>query len=99
MIEELEQIKAAWSKDEAGGRDEALARELADEYVKENPVLFSSISQKSLEELCADVEAFRNANMEEEVWKIETWLLHRFEPQNIGGIYQPQVRVASEEVL
>lgn len=98
MIEELEQIRAAWSKDEAGGRDEALARELADEYVRENPAVFSSISQKSLEELCSDVEAFRNANMEEEVWKIEAWLLHRFEPQNIGGVYQPKVRVV-EEVL
>ena len=99
MIEELEAIKAAWSKDESGGRDEALARELADEFVGENPGLFSSISQKSLEELCDDVEAFRNANMEEEVWKIETWLLHRFESQNIGGTYQPQVRVTSEETV
>lgn len=98
MREELEQLKTAWSKDEVGGRDEELVRELADDFVNLNPGLYTEISTKSLEQLCNDIEIFRQAGMEEEVWKIEAWLLHRFEPQNIGGLYQPQVRIAGEGV-
>lgn len=96
MREELEQIKEAW--DNANGtRDEPLARELSDEFVKENPTLFDEIRTKPMEVLCDDITVFRNAGMEEQVWMIEAWLLHRYEPQQIGGNYQPQVRISGTE--
>lgn len=96
MRQALEDIKTAWSISEGGGRDEELARELADALVASDPSLFADVQSKSLDELCESIDTLRNAGFEEEVWKIETWLLHRFEPQNIGGVYQPQVRISGE---
>jgi hypothetical protein len=96
MQAELEAIKDAWDNSD-GNRDEALARSLSDAFVENNPHLFDSISAKSLEQLCSDIDAFRAADMETEVWLIEAWCLHRYEPQIIGGTYQPKVRVPGNE--
>jgi hypothetical protein len=49
----------------------------------------------SLEECVNAVSVFRQAGMAEEQWRVETWLLHRFEPQNIGGPVKAKVRVVS----
>lgn len=92
MQTELEAIKNAWDNTD-GNRDEQLARDLSDALVASNPELFNDIQHKSLEQLATDIDIFRAAEMEDQVWLIEAWCLHRFEPQNIGGTYQPQVRV------
>jgi hypothetical protein len=31
--------------------------------------------------------------MDDDLLRVETWLLHRFSPQSIGGVAQPQVRI------
>jgi len=93
MKAELQDIKDAWDKDKEGGRDEALARSLSDSYVLANPGEFTGYEGKDIEELAGAIDVFREAGMDEEVQRIETWLLHRFMPQNIGGVYQPQLRL------
>lgn len=92
MIQQLEDIKAAWSSAEGGGRDEVLARELCDQLVASNPELFEEIQDKSLPELVEAIDVFHAAGMEEQVWRIEAWLLHRFEPQQIGITPSPVIR-------
>lgn len=93
MNSELEAIKDSWSKETGGGRDEDGTRAACDAYVAANPDQFTSLETMSLEECVNAVSVFRAAGMDEEQWRVEVWLLHRFEPQNIGGIAQPTVRI------
>jgi hypothetical protein len=90
---ELDAIRDAWDKSTGDGRDEDAARNLADQYVAANPGEFAELAKLSLEECVQAVEVFRNANMADSQWRVETWLLHKFEPQNIGGAAAPTVRI------
>ena len=90
MKAELQAIKDVW---DAEPRDAALAHSMSDDYVAANPSEFTGFETKSIEQLCGAIDTFRAAGMDEEVQRMEVWLLHRFEPQNIGGVYQPQIRV------
>ena len=94
MQDELEEIKEVVDKTSGDGRDEELARSLADTVVRDNPSQFNELENKTVEELCAAIDVFRAAGDEAQVWRIEAWLLHRFEPQNIGGSAQPAIRNA-----
>lgn len=106
MNAELEAIKDAWDKNTGNGRDEN-ARAMADAYVAAHPELFATLANMTLEECVQSLSAFRQAAMnpaemlalkqlgidpEESQWNVEAWLLHRFEPQNIGGPAQVRVR-------
>lgn len=93
MDSDLEQIRDAWDKSTGDGRDEARARELADAYVEAHPDEFASLKELSLEECVKAVDVFRAAGMETDVWRIETWLWHRYEPQVIGGQADAKVRI------
>lgn len=93
MNAELEAIKDAWAKDTGDGRDDVGARALCDAYVAAHPEQFTSLEVMSLEQCVNAVEVFRDAGMEEEQWKVEAWLLHHYEPQNIGGPITAQVRI------
>lgn len=93
MNKELEAIKKAWDKNTGNGREEEKTRELADAYVEAHPEQFESMKDMTLEECVQAVSVFRAAGMEEEQWKVEVWLLHHFEPQNIGGPIQAKVRL------
>ena len=90
MNAELQAIKDAW--DEVP-RDYEGARSLADDYVAAHPEEFSGYISLDVPALAAAVDTFRETGMAEEVQRIETWLLHKYEPQQVGGVYQPQVRV------
>lgn len=93
MNAELEAIKDAWAKDTGGGRDEEGTRALCDAYVQAHPEQFAALEAMTLEQCVKAVEVFRDAGMEEEQWKVETWLLHHYEPQSIGGPIQAVVRI------
>jgi hypothetical protein len=95
MQDELLAIKEAWDKDLDGGRDEVRARELADAFVANNPDLYVGFENFAIEDLVTAVDRYREAGPvgENDQWKIEAWLLHHFEPQKIGGIAEPQVRI------
>lgn len=92
MNAELEAIRDAWDKNTGDGRDES-ARELADEYVVAHEDQFASLKNMTLDQCVQAVDVFRQAGMEEEQWRVETWLLHRYEPQNIGGVADAKVRL------
>lgn len=99
MHEKLEAIRNAWDKEVGDGRDEELARRLADEFVAENPDLYTDYKGRVLEDvegvtgLVSAVDVLRQAGMLEEQWRVEAWLLHRFNPQDIGGSVSATVRI------
>lgn len=93
MNAELEAIKDAWSKETGNGRDEDGTRSMCDAYVSAHPEQFTSLKDMTLEQCVNAVSVFRNAGMEEEQWKVEVWLLHHFEPQQIGGPIRTVVRI------
>ena len=91
MNAELQAIKDCWDTEP---RDAATCRSMADDYVAAHAAEFIGFDAKTIEQLCGAIDTFQEAGMDEEVQRIEVWLLHRFEPQNIGGTYQPQIRIA-----
>lgn len=93
ISEELAAIKDAVDKSTGDGRDHGGAVALADAYVAAHPELFTQLADMSIEDCVGAVGVFRAAGMEEDQWRVETWLLSRFEPQNIGGEYQAQTRI------
>lgn len=93
MNAELEAIKAAWDK--ATGRNDAETRALCDAYVEAHPDEFVDLLDKPLPTVVEALSLFREAGMETEMWRCEVWQLHHWEPQNIGGTYEAQVRLPS----
>lgn len=93
MKAEFEAIKDAMDKKTGNGRDRQAAVALADAYVAANPNEFTGYEDKSISQLVQSLDVFRAADFEDDMWRVKTWLLHRFEPQNIGGEARPQVRV------
>ena len=90
MKAELQAIKDKWAE---VPRDADLARSMSDAYVAAHPEEFTGFEPMDIGQLCGAIDTFREAGMTEDVQRIEVWLLHRFESQNIGGTYQPQIRV------
>lgn len=108
MNAELEAIKDAWAKDTGNGREEDGTRALCDAYVAAHPEQFTELANMTLEQCVQSVSLFRQASFdptqtmafkqmgvdpEESQWKVEVWLLHNFEPQNIGGPLQARIRL------
>lgn len=87
---ELDAIKTAV---ESGSFDDA--RELSDAYVAAYQNSFADLVDKDIHTLVQAVDVFRAAGLEEQQWRVEAFLLHRFEPQNIGGTNQARVRIPS----
>ncbi|WP_458317097.1 hypothetical protein [Mycolicibacterium brisbanense] len=97
MDPELEAIRDAMDKTTGDGRDTSQARALADAYVAAHPETFVFLQSMAIEQLVATVEVFRNQGDEQSQWLVETWLLHHFEPQTIGGPVVARVRVPGSE--
>jgi hypothetical protein len=93
MNSELEAIKDSWDKETGDGRDEDGTRAACDAYVAAHPDQFTSLETMSLDACVQALSVFRQAGMEEEQWKVEVWLLHHFEPQQIGGPMEARVRL------
>lgn len=89
MNEQLEDIKAAW---DAEDRDAELVRGMSDAYVEAHPEEFSSYDGLDEKQLVKALEVFRDAGLEEDAFKVQVWLWHYFEPQEIGGTYRAKVR-------
>lgn len=94
MNAQLQAIKDAVDAEVGDGSDFDGARRLSDQYVAEHPDEFTSeITEKTLPELVQAVDVLRSAGLEESQWRVEAWLLHHFEPQNIGGPSAPAIRI------
>lgn len=78
----LQDIETAWAE---GAGEIGQVRALADAYVAEHPDEFKELSSLSIEQLVQAVDVFRAAGLTESLWRVETWLFHHFEAQNIGG--------------
>lgn len=79
MNNKLQAIRAAWAQP----RDEELARELANEYVAAHPAEFARFEQMTRTDCVQSADAARASGTEEDVWRVETWVLHRYPPQHI----------------
>ena len=90
MNKELEAIREAMDKTSGRDRDKAVA--LADKYVAAHPEEFAELQDMPLEACVQAVEVFRAAGMTESEQRVETFLLHKYEPQQVGGLAKPQVR-------
>ena len=87
---------ATWEKNGIEGLEKKLADEqlaLCEAYVTAHPEEFTEIQNMSLEECVTALEVFRKAGMEDSEWRVEAWLRHHFEPQNIGGEARARVRL------
>jgi hypothetical protein len=78
----LQDIEDAW---DAGEGEMEKVRALADAYVSDHPDEFKELSAMSVEQLVQAVDVFRQAGLKESLLRVEAWLWHHFEPQNIGG--------------
>ena len=98
MNSDLENIKDQWESALAAedSVQQDVVRGLADAFVTAHPEIYTSdITGMTLDQLVNAVDVFRAAEMEDQQWQIEVWLIHHFEPQNIGGIAQPTVRAGN----
>lgn len=89
---DLDAIIEAMDKERPGGRDHALAVSLADAYVAAHPDTFTFLGGMAVEACVGLVDVFREAGDLRSLFLVETWLLHHFEPQTIGGTYAAEVR-------
>lgn len=95
---ELNAIKLAWDKNTGSGREEEQTRELARAYVTAHPERFHDVAPMTLEEAVQAVETFRTAGFENQQWLVETWLLAKVPPQEIGGSIALPVDVPLKEL-
>lgn len=93
MNAELEAIRDAMDKSTGEGRDREFAVQLAEAYVRSHSDQFDGLRDRSIEDCVRAVDVFRAAGLDDEQWKVEAWLLAKFEPQQIGGTYHPVVRI------
>jgi len=90
----LQAMYNAWDKEIGQGREEVETRKLADKFVAEHPEFYNEAFRvKSEPELVRSLDVLRQAEMHEEVARIQAWLWHHFEPQQIGGEVQSVIRV------
>jgi hypothetical protein len=92
MNSELEAIRDAADKTTGDGRDLDEAVRLADAYVDAHPGEFDDYRGKDMDAAVRAVEAFRNAGMDEQEWRAQTWIFHAWEFQEIGGAVAPARR-------
>lgn len=95
MNPELEAIRDAMDKET--GRDTERAVALSDAYVAAHPDQFASLTGLDMEQCVAAIDVFRAAGMDEDLWRVQAWILHRFEFQTIGGPVTARVRVPGSE--
>ncbi len=97
MNPDLEAIRDAMDPDRGGGQDASTARLLADAYVSAHPDEFGMLATMPIESCVAAVDLFRGTGDLGSQWRAETWLLHHWEPQNIGGNFEPVLRTPGQE--
>lgn len=96
MNKELEAIKDAWSKDTGDGRDRDATVALCDAYVAANPDLYAGLDKFDLPTLVTLLSNRRDAGDDEGAWNVEAYLIHAYEPQQIGGEYKAQTRIPGQ---
>jgi len=80
------------SESEARAKGDDKVRKQADTVVKNNTDLFKGLEGIPRDVIVKMVDDAREKGNEEEVQRLETWCLHRFEPQKIGVQFDVEVR-------
>lgn len=93
MKSEFAAIKDLWDTETGEGRDEEMVRQLSDEYVAAHPEEFTSFDGLDEKALVKALEVFREAGLEDDEFRVQVWIWHYFEPQEIGGTYRAKVRI------
>lgn len=100
----LEEIFDAWENRPAAGPassdpdGKTLAEEdknvyqMADEYVDAHSDDFVGWDNLPLKVLVKMVDEFRDSGDDENLRKVQVWLWHKFDPQEIGGEYHATIR-------
>ena len=89
MKAEFTAIKELWDAEE---RDFDAVRVLCDEYVDAHPDEFASFEGLDERACVKALEVFRAAGLEDDEFRVQVWIWHHFEPQEIGGTYRAKVR-------
>lgn len=105
MADDLKAIREAWEKRDARGvrsssgkaslEDDQTVYAKADAYVKAHAKDFAGWENLSLDALVKTLETHRENGQTDEEDKVQVWIWHAFEPQNIGGTYEPKLRLNS----
>lgn len=105
MDKGLEAIRDAWRDRPAAGdrssdpdgrelaQEDKSVYQLADDYVASNTDAYAGYDNLSMDLLVKQLEEYRGKGDEDGEWKIQAYLFHRFEPQNIGGPVEATVRI------
>lgn len=93
MKSEFAAIKDLWDSETGEGRDWEMVRQLSDEYVAAHPDEFESFQSLDEVQCVKALEVFREAGLEDDEYRVQVWIWHHFEPQEIGGTYKATVRV------
>ena len=97
MNKELAAIRDAQDKATGDGRDLDKAVALSDAYIAAHPDQFTDYHDMTLQDAVKAVDVFRAAGMDEAEWRLQAWIFHRFEFQNIGGTTAPTVRFTAAQ--
>lgn len=95
MNSELQAIADSWTEDKAS-RDHAATIAMADAYVAAHPEEFtdSSVFSETDNKVCVNaIDVLRAAGWTEQVWRMQVWIWHKFDLQNIGGAAAASVRI------
>lgn len=107
MDEELQALIDAWENRPAAGEASSgedgaeLAKKdrdvyaLADKYVAGHSEDFAAYDVLSLDELVSRIDEHGAAGRNTEAFKLQVFIWHKYEPQNIGGTYEPKLRVTN----
>jgi hypothetical protein len=98
VSEDLQAILDALAENGEEPGDIDRARELSTAYVQAHPDEFADFrswgtGRDALEKTVAAVDAFRAAGLNDSWARAEAWHFFTWEPQNIGGSNQPQLRL------
>lgn len=104
MDAKLAAIKDAWEGRPAAGaassdpegvslKEDDKVRTLADKYVADHKSEFAGYENLSQGLLVKQLEEYRETGDEDGEWKIQAWLFHHFEPQNVGGPAEAKIRI------
>lgn len=106
MDKGLEAIRDAWQGRPASGsassdpNGDELAKEdesvykLADKYVDANPDAYAGFEHLDRDVLVPLLESYREKGDEEGEWRVQAWIFHQFDPQQIGGTAEVKLRHA-----
>lgn len=67
--------------------------DMCDDYVEAHSGEFGLFRDKEEDDVVKMLEAFRQLALDEDAWRAQAWLFHKYEPKNVGGPMKSVVRI------